>query len=91
MTPPSKELISMIETKNVGFNVSISRNVKVGRTATETTTIRMEGAAEDLASAKAVLAELDKATKAFIEAEAAFYNINLKEQPSKLSALADKP
>ena len=85
-----KELISLIQTEDVGYVVSISRSVKVGRTATEMTSIRMEGHAKDGAAAKEVLADLDKATMAFIEKEAGAYGIVLKEAPNKPSPAENK-
>jgi hypothetical protein len=77
-TGMKEEVISLIETRNAGFLVSVKRAVKVGKTASEMTEIKLEGYAKDQTEALQVLSQLDAATMKFIGDEAAFYGIDLK-------------
>lgn len=76
----SKEIISLIQTENIGYEVSISRSVKTGKTAAEVSTVKLEGHAKDKAEALQVLRDLDAATMQFIQAEATFYGVDLKKK-----------
>jgi len=89
-TRMSEELISLIETRASGFLVSITRNVKTGRTATEVSTVKMEGHAKDMTEALSVIGNLDRITMQFIKNEAAMYGIDLAAQPNKPSPVENK-
>jgi len=89
-TKMSEDVISLIETRNTGFLVSISRTIKVGRTASELSCCKMEGYARTLDEAFVVIGQLDHATNTFIKTEAAFYGIDLASQPNKPSPVEMK-
>jgi hypothetical protein len=89
-TKLSEELISLIETRASGFLVSITRNVKVGRTASEISTVKMEGNAKSIEEALSLMGNLDFATMQFIKNEAAMYGIDLAAQPNKPSPVENK-
>ena len=89
-TGVSKEILSVIETQNSGFLVSISRNLKVGRTASEISTIKMEGFAKSQEEALSVLQNLDNLTLTFIIREGEFYGIDPKAAPNKPSPIENK-
>jgi len=89
-TGASREILSVIQTENRGFLVSISRNVKVGRTASEISTVKMEGYAKDMQEAFVVIGNLDHATMQFIKNEARMYGIDLASQPNKPSPVEMK-
>jgi hypothetical protein len=79
----SKEILSIIQTEQTGFLVSISRTVKTGKTASELSSVKMEGYARDLQGAGEVAKALDGATMEFIKTEAGFYGIDLKAGAKK--------
>ena len=89
-TGVSKEILSIIQTEQSGFLVSISRSVKTGRTASEMSNVKMEGYARDLKGAYEIIGALDHATMTFIKSEAAFYGIDLAAQPNKPSPVENK-
>jgi hypothetical protein len=89
-TGASREIVSIIQTEQSGFLVSISRSVKVGRTAAEVSTVKMEGHAKDMAEAAQVIGNLDNMTQQFIKNEAAFYGVNLQGQPTNPSPIENK-
>ena len=80
-TGMNEEMLSIIETRNSGFLISISRSVKVGKTAGEINTVKYEGHAKDQEEAKAVLAQIDAATRQWIVEESKFYDVQLKQTP----------
>lgn len=70
---------TIVQTQNSGFLVSISRSIKIGKTATEMTNIRMEGYAKDQQEALQTLKVIDEKTLDFIKKEAELYKISLNQ------------
>lgn len=89
-TGASKEILSIIETQQAGFLVSISRSIKVGRTAAEVSTVKMEGHAKDLKEAYEIIGAIDHATQTFITTEGQFYGIDPKTAALRPSPVENK-
>jgi hypothetical protein len=82
-TGASREIVSIIQTEQSGFLVSISRSLKTGKTASEISTVKFEGYARDMKEAYEVIGQIDHATQQFVLSEAKFYNIELGKQASE--------
>jgi len=86
----SKELISLINTEETGWEVAITRNLKCGRTSVEVSTVKMGAHAKNREEALQVLKDIDEATMKFIVAEGIFYGVDPKRAAATPSPIERK-
>jgi hypothetical protein len=67
--------VSIIRNETTGIMVSISRAIKTGKTADESTKVKLEGWAHDLPAALDMLQQMDIQTQLLIKSEALLFGL----------------